>query len=756
MSSFSIKKLETTEPLNLYSDLDKSIEFGEDYATSMQDHDIYGKVYYLGGLEVYNLNTANLSEETIARFYNALDSGNVYYAVFPNDQRKGRLPLVLNKKTRAFLETLPELINNKEVKWYLYQLPGDIDPDNNERRGSDFVTDDDEKEIVLSYSEVEEHIANNGFVKEQEKEDNIFVSEEEKKDDDDDSTENENQPTEHTSKDDKEEVSNNEQPKEQDSDTEVNTEEASDKQMDEFEKMMYEDQFEENNNDREYEEDVNYKEVFSQPNKDHSTQNNDKHRQDKDEQNSNQTNDIDFANMNNQPNETSKDNVPESERALISNRTKQYIQLPSIVQEIIDDISLPMFTEYPTNGVYNVTSNTMKKEINDSNERIKELVNSIKREASQMYRDYMYKSYISITRELDTENGNDNIKNSYEKYVNDKNQLNEKFDQDINEKKQELEELFYGQRYKDYQDKVKAQIREWYEEEYYEKDVLNPLEDYKQKRQQDYDNRKLDKTSDFNEWLQKIEDTAIGKDQQEAIQKITQFIQDKLNASMAHIETLQRRMDQVNQSLSQIEYQERANEHIRKNFGTDIEQDEQAKIYKRKLETAIDEKAELDAAFRKFEAETKEQQKEIDESHKKELEELNKDHSELIEQLKNEKETLEKDNRKQESLAISAKKESDSNARKTGFKFAGVAALATAIVVGGCSMVTNHSKESNHNNKIDQQQEQIKKTNKKLDSQKEQLDKKDKEIQKQKDEAEKAKKAKDEAEKKSDKKSKKK
>ena len=120
MSSFSIKKLETTEPLNLYSDLNKSIEFGEGYATSTQEHDIYGKVYYLGGLEVYNLNTANLSEETIARFFNALESGNIYYAVFPDDQRKGRLPLVLNKKTRAFLETLPELLNNKEVKWFLY------------------------------------------------------------------------------------------------------------------------------------------------------------------------------------------------------------------------------------------------------------------------------------------------------------------------------------------------------------------------------------------------------------------------------------------------------------------------------------------------------------------------------------------------------------------------------------------------------------------------------------------------------------
>ncbi|PNN29587.1 hypothetical protein AL503_002065 [Staphylococcus haemolyticus] len=178
MSSFSIKKLEPSEPLTLYSDLDKSIEFGESYATSVQESEQYGKVYYLGGLEVYNLNTVNLSEETIARFYNALESGNIYYAVFPNDQRKGRLPLVLNKKTRAFIETLPELVNNPKLKWYLYKLPGNIDPDNNERRGSDFVTDSDENEITLKYEEIAELIDRYGMVNEQEKS-NTFLSDEE-------------------------------------------------------------------------------------------------------------------------------------------------------------------------------------------------------------------------------------------------------------------------------------------------------------------------------------------------------------------------------------------------------------------------------------------------------------------------------------------------------------------------------------------------------------------------------------------------
>lgn len=754
MSSFSIKKLETTEPLNLYSDLNKSIEFGEGYATSTQEHDIYGKVYYLGGLEVYNLNTANLSEETIARFFNALESGNIYYAVFPDDQRKGRLPLVLNKKTRAFLETLPELLNNKEVKWYLYELPGDIDPDNNERRGSNFITDDNEKEIVLRYDEIEEHISSYGFVKKQESNDNIFTTEE----DDNDTEENVNDSKGHDtnsfiSEDKSENLGNNHSSDLEKDSSPVESTEQGEPQMDEFEKMMYEDEFKDERNDSEYEEDVSFDEVFAEP-KDEPKKEEQRSTQAEETNDSpKETEDIDIANIDNQSSENSKDNIVESERTLISNRTKQFIQLPAVVEEIIDDISLPRFTDYPTNDVYNVTSNTMKKEIQDSNARIQDLESSIKHEARQLYRDYMYQSYISITRELDTENGNDNIKDAFNKYIDSKEQLDQEFDQELSDKKVELEEIFYGQRFEDYKAEVNAQIRKWYEDEYYKKDVIEPLDDYKQKRQIDYDNRKVDKTSDFNQWLKMVEDTAIGQDQQEAIQKIAEFIKQERNKSMANIDSLQRRMDQVNQSLSQIEYQERANENIRKNFGTDLEQDEQAKIYKHKLDKALEDKAQLDADLKKFEAETKQKKKEIDETHKKELEKLNKDHSELIKQLKNEKETLEKDNRKKEEQAATAKKESDSNAKKTGVKFAGIATLATAIVIGGCSMVTNHSKESDNNHKIEQQQKELKSTNKKLDSQEKQLKDKDSEIKKQKD---KVKKAQEQAKKSSDKKSKKK
>lgn len=752
MSSFSIKKLEPSEPLTLYSDLDKSIEFGESYATSVQESEKYGKVYYLGGLEVYNLNTVNLSEETIARFYNALESGNIYYAVFPNDQRKGRLPLVLNKKTRAFIETLPELVNNPKLKWYLYKLPGNIDPDNNERRGSDFVTDSNENEITLKYEEIAELIDRYGMVNEQEKS-NTFLSDEEVEAEetinaDEDNKKND---TKESKKSNTETTKENESSESKNDETEENsvnskaekpssqprTDNETPSSESEFEKMMLEDGEDE---DGDFENEVSYEEVFANPeNNQTSDENNQTNSESTSQQQENNTEEIkdtehmDIANIQNNNTKQSNDSSQVSERILISNRTKQYIQLPSIVKEIINEISLPKFTEYPTNNVHDVTSNTMKKEVNDSNERIKEIENSIKREAAQIYRDAMNQSYLAISSELDTQTGNETVRELYQKYEQEKANLDQDFDQDIIDKKKQLEDIFYGEAFERYKEEINAQIEKWYNNERYDQDVTQPLDEYKRKRKEDYENRKLEKTSDYNEWLKKVEDKAIGQDQQEAIKRMNTFISNKMNESLTHIENLQRRMDQVNQSLSQIEYQERANENIRKNFGTDLEQDEQAKIYKRKLDTAIEDKAQLDAAFKKFEAETKEQKKAIDESHKKEVEKLNKDHSNLIKELNDEKEKLEKDNREKEEAATLAKKNSDDNAKKTGFKFAGIATLATAVVIGGCSAVTNHTKQTSNNELIEQQQNQLKSTNKKLDKQEKELKDKDTEIQKQKD-----------------------
>lgn len=727
MSNFSIKRLEASEPLNLYSDLNKAIEFGESYATSTFSTGKEGRLYFLGGLDVYELNTASLSEETIGRFSNALETGNIYYAVFPNDQRKGRLPLVLDKKTRAFLSTLPEIIDNDKINWYLYKLPSDIDPDNNERRGSEFVTDEDGQKVKFTFSEIGEQIGNYGHVKEQKNKNSVFITESEQEEEKEDKVDKEDRAEKQEAKAqlNKEDRSDKEE-KEQKNDERKKTEEESNENKinkgtndgvdDEFEEMMHEDGFLDENETDAIEDSDDFETAMAET--------------DGQKYKNNQTSDYDLANISyTEENDDTNDKYTEE----IGKRTKKYVQLPSVVESIIEDVSLPKFTDYPINEVHNVTSNTMQKEVNDSNVRIADLEKKIKQEAKQLYRDYMSQSHQAITSELDKEKGNEVIRSAYAKHLEEKELLYQQFDIEVEEKKTELEERFYGQAFEDYKAEIKAQIRKWYEDARYEKDVLKPLALFKEERRKDYEERKLNKDSDFNEWINVIEDTAIGQDQQKAIQRISTFIRNKINESMANIESLQRRMDQVNQSLAQIEYHERATENIRKSFGTELKKDEQANAYKRKLDTALEDKADLDAAFKAFREKTKQQQKEMDESHKEALEKLNEDHSKIIQNLKHEKEILSKDNQEKENAAISAKKESASHAKKTGFKFAGVATLATAIVVGGCSMVTNHSKQNDNSQKIEQQQKELKSSNEKLKEQSQQLKEKDKEIQNQKD-----------------------
>ncbi|MDQ7134568.1 hypothetical protein [Staphylococcus aureus] len=739
MSNFSIKRLEASEPLNLYSDLNKSIEFGESYATSTFSNEKEGRFYFLGGLDVYELNTASLSEETIGRFSNALETGNIYYAVFPNDQRKGRLPLVLDKKTRAFLNTMPEIVNNDKINWYLFKLPSDIDPDNNERRGSEFVTDEDGQKVKFTFDEIGEQIGNYGQVKEQKNKVSVFMSEDEQEDEED-KEDKEDKGDKRDKVKAKEQYNNEDKEDKEKSQEKLNNEEKSDKEDKEHtndERQKTEKQIDENNTETNNSVDSEFDEMMhdegsleeSETDAIEDSDDFEKAMAETEGESNNQTLDYDLASISYKEEIDGK----KPEHTDIGERTKKYVQLPSLVESIINDVSLPKFTDYPINKVHDVTSNTMQKEVNDSNARIVELEKKIKQEAKQLYRDYMYQSHQAITSELDKEKGNDVIRSAYAKHIEETEALYQQLDIEVEEKKNELEERFYGQAFEDYKNEINAQVRKWYEDARYEKDVSNPLSVFKAERKQDYEERKLDKASDFNEWLNTIEDTAIGQDQQKAIQHISKFIQNKVSDSMANIESLQRRMDQVNQSLAQIEYHERASENIRKSFGTDLKTDEQANAYKRKLDTALEDKADLDAAFKAFREKTKQQQKEMDASHKESLEELHENHSKVIEDLEHEKEMLSKDNQVKEAAAISAKKERDTHAKKTGFKFAGVATLATAIVVGGCSMITNYSNENDNNQKIEQQQKELKSTNEKLKEQSQKLEEKDQEIQKQKD-----------------------
>ncbi|PNN29585.1 hypothetical protein AL503_002055 [Staphylococcus haemolyticus] len=117
----------------------------------------------------------------------------------------------------------------------------------------------------------------------------------------------------------------------------------------------------------------------------------------------------------------------------------------------------------------------------------------------------MNQSYLAITSELDNQTGNETVRELYQKYEQEKANLDQEFDQDIIDKKKQLEDIFYGEAFERYKEEINAQIEKWYNNERYDQDVTQPLDEYKRKRKEDYENRKLEKTSDYNEWLKKVE-----------------------------------------------------------------------------------------------------------------------------------------------------------------------------------------------------------------------------------------------------------
>lgn len=757
MGAFSVKKIEVSEPITMYSDLESAIEFGESFATSRIEDD-EGKGYLLGGLEVSNLNESNLSEETIARLSNALEAGNISYAVFPDDQRKGRLPLILDKNSRLFLETsLKELLDNPLIKWYLYKLPGDIDPDNNETSGSSFVLDDEERPIILNFDEIATYLDEFGFVEKQASSD-IFDNSDEETEDDNNNTKSNN-------------FNNNDGSDEEYYQNVFGTDETDDE--DDLNEDEEADDFEESevDNDSDYDNEAqDFSSMFSEPNEDIDANSDDIDTGEKDEILDIEDESLDVQDVPNDSTTKKVDNqIDETEfENLIENNTKEepienieqeeiienatdYVVLPEEVKEIIDRIALPRFTEFPKDGVYQVTANTMQKEVNDANNKIAVIENNIKRETIKLYRSNMANSFESIAKELNTQTGNEIVKNYYQTTIDAQKDIDIEYDNDLKEKERKLLDEFYGQRFENYKAEVLAKLQVWFEDEHFDEFVNEPLQKYKQERKEFYSDRKVDKLTQFNDWVKTLETTARGKDQQSAMIAIDDYVSSQIEAAMPHIHALQARMDEVNHSLTQTEYQERATENLRETVGKDLETDEQAKIYKSERDEVIQQKIKLDTEFAEFKANMEEEAKLAKKQHEKTLEDMKEQHKKEIEQHKSTADELEQQRRQEEEKAVKATKESNKKGNKKAVKFASIAALASALIFGGGTALSLNGQNKDHEQKIESQQKQINKTQDALKSQEKQIKSKDDEIKSKDDEIkskdDEVKKAKDEAEK---------
>src|SRR5699024_7405230 len=611
----NIRNLPISEPITLYADLEKAIEYGENITTAKvkesYEHRL-GEGYLLGGLEVSNLNDAGLGEETLARLGNALDTENISYALFPNDQRKGQLPLILDTKTRSYIEThLRELMTNSQedgkpiIKWFLYVLPMNIDPDNNERSGSIKLTDDNDQIIETTYDQITNYFNAYGFVEEND-DDDIFIEEEEE-------STTEEMPEELTDEEKRMSKSmvlpdQNENSSYYD-DIFFEEDESEEEDSEEDENIPNEDEKDEilkNTNPEDNEEDI---EEFEGTKEDLLNF--------EEEQSNSMDNNINEENESDLTKElTTEQEQPQTneELASLNEKVESYMNIPEELANTLKSLEIPKFNDFPKDGIHETTRNTIQKEIDDANTHIKGIEEEIKRDAISVYQKYMTDALESIKKELNIETGNDIVINYYNKVrdkesefdhlqeeevekrrqelrehvygreeeikryaiivyqkfmrnafesikkelnietgndivINYYNKVRDKqsefdhlLDEEVENRRQELREHFYGDKLEDYKQELLANARKWHEDEHFKEDVEQPLNEYREERLAHYNEKKSGEREEFDYWLESMEEVSAGKDQADAIIRTKEYITNAINASQTNVNQLQQRM----------------------------------------------------------------------------------------------------------------------------------------------------------------------------------------------------------------------
>lgn len=681
MSEFNIKHLDPSVPQRIYSELNQSVNFGDTEATSKTVKD--GKTgYLLGGLILTDILHSSLSEDTIGRLSNALSSDNVSYAVFPNDIRQGQIPLILTDRVRNYINNnLSELAQSQSVKWRVFFLPDDIDPDDNELASSEIIYGDDGHALALKLGELEEYFKNNGQVNKIE-DDAMY----------DDEVQN------------SESVSDSE-PEESSSDTNVDKLDDGTPDIDTLD--FQEDEFEDSKGAFDPDDETQHEDEAKDNNEmtlKNPLENLDEDEDDLFENDKEQINDR----ADNKTNKTEEHNVSltedkenESELHEESESVKAYMNIPDSLQSILDDIYIGRFNDFPEDEVYKESNKVMSKEIKNANEQIEMLTNDIKRGAKELYFNYMSKSYETIKATIDIENGNPKVIEQRHKVTQEEDRLEREFTEDKNRKKETLEENFYGEQLEAYKNEVLAKIKQDFEDRFYDERVRTPLNEYEEDIKKYYDNKKFSARSVFNAWITNVEETAVDKDRNNAIKQASRYIESEMRKANHIVEEIDNKLVKLNDQYLKIESINKANENLRDSMGSDLLTDEEAKAYKNRLQEAAEEKAKLEKEYENIKAQHEQKIKDQKEQQEKELANIKANHTKIIEDKDEETAVLTNELKDAKSSRDKLKQDKQKvRKRQIG---TGIGGFAIAALIFGGTAFGIHGQNKGIEEKVDSQ-----------------------------------------------------
>lgn len=716
MSEFNIKHLDPSVPQRVYSELNDSVNFGDTEATARTVVD--GKTgYLLGGLLLSDILSSSLSEDTIGRLSNALSSDNVSYAVFPNDIRKGQIPLILTDKVRNYINNnLTQLAQSNSVKWRVFFLPDGIDPDDNELAQSEIIEGEDGQPLGLNLNDLEDYFKNNGQVNNID-DDDMFDTEAENATP---KVEDEAQPENSDENDDNDLL--------EDGTPDVDKFDFGDDQMEASQGAF--DPNEEASND---EETSNDKEEQKEPKKDVSNPLN--NIEDEDEEGTFFDNSTESEKSSNtQAPKSTSDNQNENVEATEqqtegshkeiyqeSSKVKPYMAIPDTLQTILNDIYIGRFNDFPEDEVYKESNKVMRKEIKNANDKIEKLTNDIKRSAKELYFNYMTKSYETITATIDIENGNPKVIEQRQKVSQDEAQIEREFKDIVRQKKEKLEENFYGEQLEAYKQEVLAKIKQDFEYNYYHIRVKEPLKEYENELSQEYDAKKTNVRGAFDAWLTNVEDTALDKDRNKAIQQVSHYIENEMRKANDIVSDIDDHLVNMNDQYLKIESINKSKESLKESMRSELLTDEEAQAYKHRLKEVADEKTKLEKNFEDLKKQHEEDKKQQQAEQAQAIENMKSDHSEVVENKQKENEKLSTELSDLKSTRDKLKEDKRKHRKKQiGTGIGGF--VISALIFGGVAFGT-HGQNKDMEEKIDSQTKVANEQKAKAEKNQDELDK---------------------------------
>lgn len=547
--SFDIRTVSVTNPESLYDLIEKDLKYDEfTGATPVVEDTDYGEEqlsYFMAGVTQTSLLNSALSEEEIGRLKNALDSGNIEYAVFPQDKHNGYIPIYLNPRTRGYIKNnVPGLVTgDKGIKWNIFKVPSDVDVDNNQLDGSHLVVEkikaEDNTEIEsplkVEFSEIEDVLKDLAKVEEVEDYSSLDAD-----------IANKNAESVREKRELQEEIESHDPDEDN---LELNTD-ASNFSSTRYQEASVEEDDEEVDTSKygEAEDDgfwSNLESEITEEERAEALRNLEASEDagDADEEASEGRDSIDMSEIDDNSKENTfdmdeleasidetKDDVSSNEEAdethtyeptVDTIRAEDYLEMPESLINSLKNIHITKFKYYEGSNLRPESREKINLFVDQLNEEIELEERNIKEMLVSEYRELMEVSRQNIDKELNSITGNEEIVEFRKDLSERKQYLEREATRKIEDNLKTLKDEFYGERFENFKNAWLAQAKEEFEEKHLSEFVTEPHAEYEDKINQKLETDKLEADSEYDSFIDDIESQARVDDKIKASKLLT-------------------------------------------------------------------------------------------------------------------------------------------------------------------------------------------------------------------------------------------